>query len=167
MERDSLKANYGAYAELDSGNPQCLEQVLQHRKIIFPEPTLQSKREIAIGFQMVLCVVGEYVHLINSGRTYKGLCPFHKEKTPSFHVIPDKQIYHCFGCDKGGDVFSFLMRLEHLTFPEAVRFLAAKQGIEIPKDYDPEADKRSELYRILDQASKLFALPPLILSEGI
>ena len=104
----------------------------------------------------IISVVGEYVHLISSRNTYKGLCPFHKEKTPSFTVSPEKQIYHCFGCGKGGDVFSFLMNIEHLTFPEAVRFLAAKHGIEIPKDYDPEADKRSELYRVLDQASKLF-----------
>ena len=104
----------------------------------------------------IISVIGEYVHLINSGRTYKALCPFHKEKTPSFHVIPDKQIYHCFGCGKGGDVFSFLMNLEHLSFPEAVRFLAAKHGIEIPKDYDPDAEKRSDLYKVLTEASELF-----------
>lgn len=104
----------------------------------------------------IVAVVSEYVHLINSGRTYKALCPFHKEKTPSFHILPDKQIYHCFGCGKGGDVFGFLMRLEHLTFPEAVRFLAAKQGIEIPKDYDPEAEKREDLYKVLSEAANLY-----------
>lgn len=104
----------------------------------------------------IISVIGEYVHLINSGRTYKALCPFHKEKTPSFHVIPDKQIYHCFGCGKGGDVFAFLMDLEHLTFPEVVKFLAAKNGIEIPKDYDPEAEKREDLYKVLDEAASLY-----------
>ena len=97
----------------------------------------------------IISVISEYVHLLSSGRTYKALCPFHKEKTPSFHVSPDKQIYHCYGCGKGGDVFSFLMEMEHLTFPEAVRFLAAKSGIEIPKDYDPEAEKREDLFNVL------------------
>ena len=105
----------------------------------------------------IISVIGEYVHLINSsGRTYKALCPFHKEKTPSFIVNPDKQIYHCFGCGKGGDVFGFLMDIEHLTFPEVVKFLAAKNGIEIPKDYDPEAEKREDLYKVLDEAASLY-----------
>lgn len=104
----------------------------------------------------ITAIIGEHVRLIPSGRTYKALCPFHKEKTPSFHVIPEKQIYHCFGCGKGGDVFAFLMELEHLTFPEVVRFLAARQGIEIPKEYDPEAEKRSDLYDILQSAAKCF-----------
>ena len=104
----------------------------------------------------IISVIGEYVHLINSGRTYKALCPFHKEKTPSFIISPDKQIYHCFGCGKGGDVFAFLMDIEHLTFPEVLKFLAAKYGIEIPKDYDPEADKRDDLYRVLNEAATLY-----------
>ena len=104
----------------------------------------------------IISVIGEYVHLINSGRTYKALCPFHKEKTPSFHVLPDKQIYHCFGCGKGGDVFAFLMDLEHLTFPEVVRFLAAKCGVEIPKDYDPEAERHEDLYTVLNEAASLY-----------
>ena len=104
----------------------------------------------------IISVIGEYVHLISSGRTYKALCPFHKEKTPSFHVLPEKQIYHCFGCGKGGDVFTFLMDLEHLTFPEVVKFLAAKCGVEIPKDYDPEAERHEDLYTVLNDAASLF-----------
>ena len=104
----------------------------------------------------IISVIGEYVHLISSGRTYKALCPFHKEKTPSFHVLPDKQIYHCFGCGKGGDVFAFLMELEHLTFPEVVRFLAAKCGVEIPKDYDPEAERHEDLYNVLSEAADYY-----------
>lgn len=104
----------------------------------------------------IVSVIGEYVHLLSSGRTYRALCPFHKEKTPSFHVNPEKQIYHCYGCGKGGDVFAFLMDLEHLTFPEVVRFLAAKNGIEIPKDYDPEAEKREDLFNVLNEAANLF-----------
>lgn len=104
----------------------------------------------------IIQIIGEHVRLNPSGNSYKALCPFHKEKTPSFHVIPDKQIYHCFGCGKGGDVFSFLMELEHMTFPEVVKFLAAREGIEIPKEHDPDADKKADLYNYLDGAARFF-----------
>ncbi|MGC3598817.1 CHC2 zinc finger domain-containing protein, partial [Enterococcus faecium] len=65
-------------------------------------------------------VIGQYVQLKQSGKNYLGLCPFHEERTPSFSVEEDKQIFHCFGCGKGGNVFSFLQELEGLSFPEAV-----------------------------------------------
>ena len=70
-------------------------------------------------------VVSSYVHLTRKGSNLWGLCPFHNEKTPSFSVSPDKQIYHCFGCGKGGGVISFIMEIENLPFPDAVRLLAA------------------------------------------
>ena len=76
-------------------------------------------------------IVGSYVSLKRAGRYYKGLCPFHPEKTPSFTVTPDKGMYFCFSCKKGGNVFTFLMEMEHMTFPEAVEYLAAKAGIDI------------------------------------
>ena len=76
-------------------------------------------------------VIGSYVSLKKAGRYYKGLCPFHSEKTPSFTVTPDKGMYFCFSCKKGGNVFTFLMEVEHMTFPEAVEYLAAKAGIDI------------------------------------
>ena len=76
-------------------------------------------------------IVGSYVSLKRAGRYYKGLCPFHSEKTPSFTVTPDKGMYFCFSCKKGGNVFTFLMEMEHMTFPEAVEYLAAKAGIDI------------------------------------
>ena len=104
----------------------------------------------------IVQIIGEHVRLIPAGNSYKALCPFHKEKTPSFHVIADKQIYHCFGCGKGGDVFRYLMELEHQTFPEAVRYLASRCGVAIPEDYDPEADSRADLYNFLDMASKFY-----------
>ncbi len=104
----------------------------------------------------IIQIIGEHVRLNPSGNSYKALCPFHKEKTPSFHVIPDKQIYHCFGCGKGGDVFSFLMELEHMTFPEVVKFLADREGIEIPKEHDPAADRKADLYNYLDRAACFF-----------
>ncbi|MDP3724526.1 MAG: DNA primase [bacterium] len=76
-------------------------------------------------------LVGEYVKLKKAGKNFKGLCPFHTEKTPSFMVSPDRQSWHCFGCSKGGDSFSFLMEIEGMDFPEAMRTLGARVGIEI------------------------------------
>ena len=75
-------------------------------------------------------VVSSYVHLTRKGNNLWGLCPFHNEKTPSFSVSPDKQIYHCFGCGKGGGVISFIMEIENLPFPDAVRLLAQRAGLE-------------------------------------
>lgn len=80
-------------------------------------------------------VVGEYVTLKRAGSNFKGLCPFHKEKTPSFVVSPDKQIFHCFGCHESGDVVGFLMKMDHLSFPEAVRTLAHRYGIHIEETH--------------------------------
>ncbi len=81
----------------------------------------------------IVALIGEYVTLKKAGRNYLGLCPFHQEKTPSFTVSPDKQMFYCFGCSEGGNAFSFLMKLNHLTFPEAVRDLAVKAGVVIPE----------------------------------
>jgi DNA primase len=77
----------------------------------------------------IVDLVSEYVNLKKAGQNWKGLCPFHTEKTPSFTVSPAKQIYHCFGCGNGGDIFTFLVRYENLTFPEALRILAKKAGV--------------------------------------
>ncbi|HAZ17045.1 MAG TPA: DNA primase, partial [Candidatus Jacksonbacteria bacterium] len=69
-------------------------------------------------------IIGEYVRLTPAGTNLKGLCPFHREKTPSFMVSPDKEMWHCFGCGKGGDLFTFIMEIEGIEFPEALRILA-------------------------------------------
>src|SRR5574344_916216 len=92
-------------------------------------------------------VVGSYVRLTKrSGSNMFGLCPFHSEKTPSFSVAPDKQIYHCFGCGKGGGVINFIMEIENLSFPEAVEFLAKRVGMTMPEQEDNrEAKKRRRL----------------------
>ena len=74
-------------------------------------------------------VVSEFLPLKKSGRSFKGLCPFHSEKTPSFTVNPERQIFHCFGCSEGGNVFSFVMKHQNLSFPEAVRYLADRWGL--------------------------------------
>lgn len=93
----------------------------------------------------IVDVIGEYVRLKKRGRNYLALCPFHNEKTPSFSVSPDKQIFHCFGCGKGGNVFTFLMEHENLTFIEAVRHLARRAGITIPeKKIDQSAKEELE-----------------------
>lgn len=81
----------------------------------------------------IVDVIGEHVQLKKQGRNYFGLCPFHGEKTPSFSVTPEKQIFYCFGCKKGGNVFTFLMELENYSFIEAVEILAEKSGIDLPQ----------------------------------
>ena len=92
----------------------------------------------------IVRVIGEYVRLKKTGQNFTGLCPFHQEKTPSFAVHPTKQIYHCFGCGKGGDVFQFVMELEKSTFPEAVRTIAEKCGIAIPRPRERSPEERKE-----------------------
>src|SRR5438128_5845032 len=89
----------------------------------------------------IVQVVQEYVPLKRAGRTYKGLCPFHSEKTPSFHVDPEKGFFHCFGCHAGGDVFKFLELHEKLAFPDAVRLMAQKFGIALPEPTDGSGDE--------------------------
>ena len=79
-------------------------------------------------------VVGSYVPLKRAGRAFKARCPFHQEKTPSFHVNPELQIYKCFGCGAGGDVFKFIQEMEKVSFPEALAMLAEKAGIELAYD---------------------------------
>jgi DNA primase len=92
----------------------------------------------------IVRVVGEYVRLKKSGQNFTGLCPFHAEKSPSFAVHPTKQIYHCFGCGVGGDVFKFVMEMEKCSFPEAIRVVAEKCGISIPRPKERSPEERKE-----------------------
>jgi DNA primase catalytic core len=90
----------------------------------------------------IVDIISDYVQLKKTGQGFQGLCPFHSEKSPSFHVHPEKQIFHCFGCHKGGNAFTFLMNIEGWNFPETVKKLAEKAGVEIPKDSQiPEKPK--------------------------
>jgi DNA primase len=103
--------------------------------------------------------ISDYVTLKKSGQNFKGLCPFHSEKTPSFMVSPAKQIFHCFGCGAGGDAVSFLMKQENLSFGEAVRYMAKKANIRVA-DYgagrDGLTEKREKILRINEEAMKFF-----------
>jgi DNA primase len=97
----------------------------------------------------IVDVISAYVRLKRRGKSYVGLCPFHKEKTPSFHVTPDKQMFYCFGCQEGGNVFSFLMKTEKVSFIEAVKTLANRAGIELPVYDAPQAGstQNEQLFR--------------------
>lgn len=109
----------------------------------------------------VVDVISGYVRLQKKGSTYFGLCPFHNEKTPSFSVSPGKQMYYCFGCGAGGNVFTFMMQYENFTFQEAMQSLADRAGIELPKQemsaaQREAADRRSKLLEINKVAAKYF-----------
>jgi DNA primase len=92
----------------------------------------------------IVRVIGEYVQLKKAGQNYRGLCPFHSEKSPSFNVHPVRQIYHCFGCQVGGDVFKFVMEMEKCPFPEAIRIVAEKCGIAVPAPRERSPEERKE-----------------------
>ena len=106
----------------------------------------------------IVDVVSGYVRLgKRSGSNMFGLCPFHSEKTPSFSVSPDKQIYHCFGCGKGGGVINFIMEIENLSFPEAVAFLARRANMALPEqENDRESKKRSRMLALNRDAARFF-----------
>ena len=104
----------------------------------------------------VVDLVGRFVNLKKSGVNWKGLCPFHGEKTPSFMVNPKKGIFHCFGCGVGGDAFGFLMRQDKLTFPEAVRTLAKQAGVALPDERTAGDSGREELLRAMELAGRFY-----------
>lgn len=103
-------------------------------------------------------LISEFLPLKRRGRDYWARCPFHHEKTASFHVLPDRQIYHCFGCQKGGNVFSFVMEHEKLPFPEALKFLAKRANIQLPEvGYRRESKELERLYYAHEVAADFFA----------
>ncbi|MBQ9766881.1 MAG: DNA primase [Lachnospiraceae bacterium] len=109
----------------------------------------------------IVDIIGSYIKLQKKGANYMGLCPFHGEKTASFSVSGSRQMYHCFGCGVGGNVFTFVMEYENFTFPEAIRHLADRAGIKLPEEeYTPEAkkkaDRRMRLFDINKEAAKFY-----------
>src|SRR4030042_2375578 len=116
-------------------------------------------------------LIGSVIALKKRGKNYVGLCPFHHEKTPSFNVSPDRQMYHCFGCGVGGNVFTFLMQHEKVSFIEAVRVLAERAGISLPT-YESEqaeqaASEHEQLYTILRLAGLFFYQQLTSTPEGV
>ena len=110
--------------------------------------TERTIEEVKARVDIVELIGSRGVTLKRTGSSFKGCCPFHQEKTPSFHVNPERQFYHCFGCQEHGDAFTFIMKQEGLTFMEAVRTLAEKVGINIDSTVDPEAENRNRLYAL-------------------
>jgi DNA primase len=113
----------------------------------------------------IVSYIGEYIPLKKAGRNHKGVCPFHSEKTPSFMVSDEKEIFHCFGCGEGGNIFSFVMKYEGVSFPEAVEQLASKAGVELPKrelsrgqldQLETAARRRKFLFRVNQLAADFF-----------
>jgi len=117
-----------------------------------PKDEIKQKLDVAE-------VLGDYIQLKPAGvGSLKALCPFHAERTPSFHVSRERQSWHCFGCDKGGDIFSFVMEIDGLTFPEALRHLALKAGVELPAYKPrPEDHTKERLLAMHDVAAKFYA----------
>ena len=120
----------------------------------------EAKEEVKKAADIVE-VIGQYVELKKSGQNYVGLCPFHSEKSPSFTVNQNKQIYHCFGCGKGGDVFTFWMEYHNLDFPQSLKDLAERYNIPLPQKRDVYADKKKtelkeQLFKINDLAGNYF-----------
>jgi len=126
-----------------------------------PEETIQAIRDRVD----VVDLIGRYVTLKKAGRSFKGLCPFHQEKTASFTVNPERGIFHCFGCGESGNAISFLMRHENLTFPEAVRVLGAECGIEIPLTDGGEPGIAERILRANAVAQELYR-EALMASQG-
>lgn len=116
----------------------------------------------------IVAVISEYVPLKKGGKNFKGLCPFHQEKTPSFMVDEERQIFHCFGCGEGGNIFTFIMKMEKLNFPEAIKMLAQKAGVSLPiseKQNNKNIQEKELIYRLNEIAADYYQ-KNLFLTQG-
>src|SRR5438309_7179178 len=117
-----------------------------------------NSREQVRSASDIVDVIGSYVPLKKAGANFVALCPFHKEKTPSFNVNPHKQIFHCFGCHKGGDVFRFIQDYENISFPEAIERLAARAAIPLQFEQGPGQERarhlKDSLFQIHEQITQ-------------
>lgn len=104
----------------------------------------------------IVSFISEYLPLKPAGTSFKALCPFHQEKAPSFFVSPERQIWHCFGCGAGGSIFDFLMKMEGLEFPEALRLLAKKANVVLKKEDPQLVSQRTRLLEIFQQAARFY-----------
>jgi DNA primase len=126
---------------------------------VLPDETIAEVRDRTD----IVALVGEYVRLARTGASFKGLCPFHSEKTPSFHVTPARRFFHCFGCGVSGDAIAFVMKIEGRSFPEAVRLLAERAGVQLPAEDSREVDehrrarqKRERLGALMEAAAGFY-----------
>ena len=120
----------------------------------YPEELVEEIREK----NDIVDVISGYVKLQRKGSSYFGLCPFHNEKSPSFSVSPGKQMYYCFGCGAGGNVFTFIMEYENYSFPEALKFLAERAGVTLPEqEYSAEMRKQQDLKGRILELNKMAA----------
>jgi DNA primase len=117
-----------------------------------PTPVEQIKERLSI-----VEVVGSYLKLEKSGSAYRALCPFHHERTPSFHISPSRDGFYCFGCNRGGDIFTFVEEIEGVQFPEALRILADRAGVVLRRDPSESGGERDRLFAIMDDAAKRYA----------
>ncbi len=125
----------------------------------YPEHIIETIRERSD----IVALISEYTTLTRKGSSYTGLCPFHNEKTPSFSVSEDKQLYYCFGCGAGGNTITFLMQKENMTFPEAIKYLAERENIQLEDHYQSEEEmhrnqKKQLLFEVIKDAAKFFYL---------
>ena len=126
----------------------------REEKVVYSDDIIEEVR----GRSDIVDVISGYVRLTRKGSSYFGLCPFHNEKSPSFSVSGSKQMFYCFGCGEGGNVFSFIMKYENYTFPEAVKLLADRAGVQLPEvsmtsDERRQQDMKAQLYDINKEAA--------------
>ena len=125
--------------------------------MLYPEHVIEEIREKSD----IVSIISEYTTLTKKGSSYTGLCPFHNEKTPSFSVSEDKQLYYCFGCGAGGNVITFVMQKENMTFVEALKYLAEREHIKLDEEYLSEEEmaknhKRVQLLEVLKESARFF-----------
>src|SRR3989344_2271923 len=136
-------------------NPQlyctALQTMLQFTNMNMNSPVEEIKSRINI-----VDLVGSYVRLTKAGANFKALCPFHTERTASFNVSPARQIWHCFGCSKGGDAFRFIMEIEGMDFPEALKFLAERTGVVLKREDPAIRSERNRLLVLMEETAKFF-----------
>ena len=130
-----------------------IEKLEEAIKLYYPEEVVEEVGRA----NDIVDLVGQYVKLKRQGNRYTGLCPFHNEKTPSFSVSPDMQLYYCFGCGSGGNVFTFVMEYESYSFQEAIEYLADRAGIELPKDAAGSERAQDSRRKQMLEANKLAA----------
>src|ERR1700684_4366104 len=152
------------YSHHDFSGAQSQREKCQPPKLVSPSmPSTDDFKETVKQHADIVRIIGDYIKLKKAGaQNYSGLCPFHGEKTPSFSVHATRQFYHCFGCGVSGDVFSFVQKIENITFPEAVRMVAQKLNIPLPKaaystpGEAKEARLRGQLLDVHERASAFF-----------